>query len=1476
MAEQLFSDVQPLPLIPTTSHILEKEEEKIVEEPIFTGGEILPGEKEEIIESDVVFTGGEKIKEIETEVLPDDEFTFTGGEEVEVSNLEKLEYGWDKNQMVFGNILDIGTNAIQALFDPDKTFQDYAVENEAERIKEFEAEHWKMLDGAHDGAYTVIGEAATFLLDPYYIAGYFYGSPMLLSPMTSMALNAGLMGGDSVIEDLAKRGEVNWGKAGKTAAIGGGIGLVFPLGGKVIAKYLPNALKGKTKQIEAWIDGKIAKKNNLTVQELKEFRKVAQTDSVKKITNELDNLILKGANFEAPIQLAKSKLNTLKSNLAKEAFDANKLRKILKKELKIPQAITTLAKRPLGSTPAKVEAIKSYSKQIIDSRLKIKAAQKAWKIENDRLVKRQSERLIKYSDLEAKRTAEILAKLKGTETFKTKALKAVMANLTKPLIGGATGAAANVGAGAMGFDVEDDFYGWVLAGAILGGTQKAIQSSKKFSLGDKKLYGKLIDNHAVRFTLQKLREVTAGTLSTKLNAFGGTTEKISKLLLRTIDDPMAEKSVIAEAEAMERYFFRKADNLIKGTTPLEQIQAVSINRGNTVLAAEASPKVLQLSKDLKLYLDEFKTLYNKAGFYSPKELDNYFPRVLNWENINADRATAEKIFADIFKKEYKLTSDKALKAAKNYLERSEGPGFSSVINQNAWNKIIAGTEYGVARKGDALIHTPISDHIIKQRMLTGEYKNVEAILEKHGFLVNDLGNILPRIVHDSVKSIAFARKFGKDGQLLRPLLQNIKQKYDDLALKDNKLGFKSTRHTAAKHEAKMVLNSIDAYFDRFGIRNVNSFKSSVGILTMLSNLNMLGRVTISSLGDLIQPFQNSASWTAAIKGMGKTNLFKATWEKGLAKNLNYDITNEMSRALAKAAGAESKQILLNHSWIGKWGVKDFGKTEFYNNLAFKGLGLEWLTGYARRFAYNTGTADAFHLAKNYYKVVNGAKGAKSRAALLIERDLRKIYGLTKNEALTLGASKNFNTAIKNELNRKFLNQAGIISSNRDALIPQVSNRLLFTQNKTPWIRMLGQFMSWAQAKSAQTNKILMRIENGDARTLIKTLAIIPMYSGIQMLRDFAKHGDIISDPAYNPKELLAKSWQLSGIPGWLSDLVFNRFVGPGSKASPFFVFAPALNMLNQIGTAASEAITGQADKAWQRINKKVLPTPEWREWVRYFWSGPKSGDATKPAQKGKATFVTGGIVLRKKFNKGDEVFGSNAEVNEIKKDVEETAAMEDINLNQQEDMNKKDIASMAAAAAITATGVDADINKAVENNIVPPPIEEEQILPEEKPIYAEGTFVDYIKQVENPNLKYGMIHKSAEGGNDTIAFGHKLTDEEIKNNKVYGYNLNELTEENAKHILLLDLQNADEQLQADYGEKYNKLDKKRKQMLIDFQYNMGSERVKQFKNFKEGLFSNDINKMKEEYERGFTNKEGEFKKLTNRNKEFFNYFFVDK
>ena len=72
---------------------------------------------------------------------------------------------------------------------------------------------------------------------------------------------------------------------------------------------------------------------------------------------------------------------------------------------------------------------------------------------------------------------------------------------------------------------------------------------------------------------------------------------------------------------------------------------------------------------------------------------------------------------------------------------------------------------------------------------------------------------------------------------------------------------------AAIKESNLVIDTIDAYFDRYGQKLYGAASGSAGILATLSNLNMLGRVTISSLGDLIQPFQNSSQWRSIVKRM---------------------------------------------------------------------------------------------------------------------------------------------------------------------------------------------------------------------------------------------------------------------------------------------------------------------------------------------------------------------------------------------------------------------------------------------------------------------------------------------------------------------------------------------------------------------------------------------------------------------------------
>ena len=155
-------------------------------------------------------------------------------------------------------------------------------------------------------------------------------------------------------------------------------------------------------------------------------------------------------------------------------------------------------------------------------------------------------------------------------------------------------------------------------------------------------------------------------------------------------------------------------------------------------------------------------------------------------------------------------------------------------------------------------------------------------------------------------------------------------------------------------------------------------------------------------------------------------------------------------------------------------------------------------------------------------------------------------------------------------------------------------------------------------------------------------------------------------------------------------------------------------------------------------------------------------------------------------------------------------------------------------------------------------------------------FLNYMKIVENNQLYRGnkskLRHKSAEGGADTIGYGHKLTDKEIKANSVYGYNLDTLTIEQADDILKKDLGKAYTQLSETFGKDFINLDDRRKQMLLDFQFNLGG--LKKFPKFTAALFAGDEKTMMNEYKRVFTPAGSDKPKpLTGRNKSFNDFFF---
>ena len=157
----------------------------------------------------------------------------------------------------------------------------------------------------------------------------------------------------------------------------------------------------------------------------------------------------------------------------------------------------------------------------------------------------------------------------------------------------------------------------------------------------------------------------------------------------------------------------------------------------------------------------------------------------------------------------------------------------------------------------------------------------------------------------------------------------------------------------------------------------------------------------------------------------------------------------------------------------------------------------------------------------------------------------------------------------------------------------------------------------------------------------------------------------------------------------------------------------------------------------------------------------------------------------------------------------------------------------------------------------------------------DEAFINYMKTVENAPLLAGdkskLQHNSAEGGNDTVAFGHKLTDEEVISGKVYGYDYTNLSTDQANDIFKSDIKKAHTTLIDKFGDQYIGLDNKRKQMLIDFQYNLGG--LNKFPKFTEALFKNDTETMMKEYKRFFKDpKSGDMKPL-GRNKNFSDFFF---
>lgn len=152
-------------------------------------------------------------------------------------------------------------------------------------------------------------------------------------------------------------------------------------------------------------------------------------------------------------------------------------------------------------------------------------------------------------------------------------------------------------------------------------------------------------------------------------------------------------------------------------------------------------------------------------------------------------------------------------------------------------------------------------------------------------------------------------------------------------------------------------------------------------------------------------------------------------------------------------------------------------------------------------------------------------------------------------------------------------------------------------------------------------------------------------------------------------------------------------------------------------------------------------------------------------------------------------------------------------------------------------------------------------------------YINWLKGEEGLEFK---PYDAGEGGTPTIGYGHKLSKEEIKSGKVYGFSLKDIDKDAAETILRADIASKQESLDKKLTSKYNislsELDPTRREMLLDYEFNVKGG-INKFPAFTKAVLADDIETARKEYVRKVQDpKTNKMIPLGRRNKNFFDRY----
>jgi len=1100
-------------------------------------------------------TSDDKVDSIFNEIIAD-----VTAEKVSGSFGRQFDYGISQGTQTLGNIFRVAKAGLDTATG-EGSYSFNARLNEIGRQAEIDEEfpEYKNLKPEDKTGAMIAGEVGTAIVDPVTAIVPFLKPIAVAHKINTLASSAKVVSaygatgaGEELLRQLGTEGELDGAGIATSAVFMGGTAGVID---KVVKYFTPvlaaraKASLAKNKEQEQLIDEMAAVGTAP--------KPVTQADNVRDWWKKSLEEQRKGNTLSPEEAVVVKEATSVNPKVTKASFEDLNFQERLVEISKIDKAIEKTQKRINSGA-------KKYNQAKLQETLKKQETYKA------KLEENISEDMVKVFNDKADSTVDLLEDLADKGELTESIFNKVLMEVTRPTVGAAGGAII----GNM-FDDDGDhsyMYWGIGLGAGAGKLQQRLQSSS--SLSKLKNNGDLIISEAIKDTskrmMAKLKYQTASTSATKMDAAGGWVQLIgNKLFSRIASGDVG--TVEARTIIKQDEYFEKLASVIQSPTlksVLERLQDMTegtrIKISDEIFAINTvSGEVLRGLTDINNLSVGYKGLTGKLNPLSAEdiaEVKRAVPKLANLrdehrkyvesagislkQDLGDDYGLPQLWDQELIGKGYQSFLQDLKKAVE--MQKSNGgasfniDNFASKVSGRAEFKEDYGksidTVFVKAPWSDKRIFRKTADFFENARKLNDT--DAVRFMVQQGWIKVDAHEALAKYGHESTKVAEFSKTFGANGEIINLALNRIVKGYNKAA-NAAPIAQREMILNEGRAQAKLLTDGVEAFWGGLGSPQSQLASNSVRTLQALANMQYLTTVSIANLPDLLQPFINSNFGTAAKVAAGRF-----TKQKSFAQEGTFKYSNAWEREL--------QNFLLGGQ------VTSRGSAFVVNSqdLFFKGVGLKAVTEASRNFAYDVGVNRVFNLAK------------KTKLSSSERKEIQTLLGkdVTPDNLTVIGKYKTAEEAFDSGDAKIFLDIGGRQSADRDAIIPLVGNRLLFTQSRNPYVRMTGQFLSWTMAKSAQLNKIISRVEDGDAQLALRMLAVVPVYSGLRELKSLVNPSasiDAYEDEDYVDKAL--KGIKISGqANNWAIDKIAEMLkYNLSSSRNLLGGIAPALGFLEE-------------------------------------------------------------------------------------------------------------------------------------------------------------------------------------------------------------------------------------------------------------------------------------------------------------------------